>query len=77
MLHMRHELVLGLLAVERAQLSPGFPEHLHPPPPRAEPRIQQEKRFHVDFPPAEDLPFLIERSQRYPDAVLQLQLFDN
>ena len=38
---------------------------------RAWPRLQQEERFHIDLPAAENLPFLRQRIGRDPHAVLQ------
>ena len=39
---------------------------------RARPRLQQEERFHIDLPAAENLPFLRQRIGRDPHAVLHI-----
>ena len=39
---------------------------------RARPRLQQDERFHIDLPAAENLPFLRQRIGRDPHAVLQV-----
>ena len=38
--------------------------------PRARPRLQQDKRFHIDLPAAKDSPFFRQRIGRDPHAVL-------
>ncbi len=39
---------------------------------RARSRLQQEKRFHIDLPAAENLPLRFQRIRAYPHAVLQV-----
>jgi hypothetical protein len=44
---------------------------------RARARLQQEERFHIGLPAAENLAFLRQRIGRDPHVVLQARLFDN